>query len=100
MTEEVFYLNDEVLVHPETMLDLNLLHSMSYWEMIEDMVKFENKRYIEEGLTDKIITDEKVQEALEFLQVYHNKVTENGEKTSQLREELIEKIRGAEDLIG
>jgi hypothetical protein len=84
-----FHLNDEVIVHAKTLFEITLLHNISYLEVLEDMVKFENKRYIENGNTAKIITDDKVKDALEFCREYHNEVTDNGKKTDELKEELV-----------
>lgn len=97
MTKESFYLNDEVVIHPQTVFEITLFHDVSYLEIVEDMVKFENKRYIESNKPEMLITDDKVKESVLFLQEYHNEVTENGSKTEQLTKELLEKLMGTSD---
>lgn len=78
---------------PEQVFEINLIHDISYEEMIDDSIRAEDKLIAAKYPDYTMVTDEQVQEAIKFMYNWRDEHLEKSNKTLEEHKQIaLEKI--------
>lgn len=83
---KMYKFSDFIQFDMDALVQIKLLHDLSFEELIADIVIYEDKARMEKDSSYKGLTEAEIKKAFDDVTDYYNEVTNNGEKVEELKE--------------
>ena len=89
---KMYKFSDFIQFDMDSLVQIKLLHDLSFEELLADIVIYEDKARMEKDPSYKGLTEPEIKKAFDDITAYYNEVTDNGAKVEELKELYVQDL--------